>query len=160
MKSIFEKVIFMIIGAIIALSRGLCRTFYLGNNGLGGNKVSDHMSKYSEEEKFVINELRESMHDPSSLQVISIDSERMLSYDGFDDWSLQTRIYLLEKEDVKVYKIKYRGANAYGALRIGEATGVYWKDSILGETCLFIDEEDKSRLKPIKYTIPVRVQNY
>ena len=101
------------------------------------------MSKYTDEEQFVINELKENMHDPSSLQVISIYSEDMFSYDGFDKWSLQTRMYLIDKKDAKVFTIKYRGANAYGALRIGSATGVYWKDTILGETCLFIDEEDE-----------------
>lgn len=145
MKPIFEKVIFMFIGSIIAIAGVLVGHFYIGNNELGGNKRSDNISKYSEEEKFVVNELRESMHDPSSLQVISIDSEDLSSYDGFDDWPLETRfpIIMATKADAKVFKIKYRGANAYGALRIGTATSVYWKDSILGERCIFIDEEDK-----------------
>ena len=143
MKPLFERIIFMLTGAFIALAGVCIGHFYLGNTEGGSSKVSDNMSEYSEEEKFVIKKLRESMHDPSSLQVISISSESMLSYDGYDKWSLQDQLFLLEKDDVKVYTIKYRGANAYGALRLGTAIGTYWDDDLLGPTCYFRSEEDE-----------------
>lgn len=143
MKPIFDKIIFMLIGAFIALAGVFVGHFYLGSKGSSDNKVSDNMAQYNEEEKFVIDELRESMHDPSSLQIVSISSESLLSYDGFDKWSLTDRIFLLEKEDVEVYTIKYRGANAYGALRLGTTIGIYWDDDLLGPTCYFKNEEDE-----------------
>ena len=58
-KSLVEKIVFLLIGALIALAGVFVGHFYQGKNALDDNNVLDNMEQYSDEEKFVIDELRE-----------------------------------------------------------------------------------------------------
>ncbi len=145
MKSVVEKIVFILIGALVALSGVFVGHFYQGKNAPGDNNVSDNVEQYSDEEKFVINEFRESMYHPRSLRIVSITSEDMFSYDGIRKWPEADRIYLSGKGDVKVYTIKYSGTTAYEALRLGTTMdttiGAYWNDDLLGPTCYFFKDD-------------------
>lgn len=145
MKSVIEKIVFILIGALIALAGVFVGHFYQGKNALDDNNVPDNIEQYSDEEKFVIGELRESMYHPRSLRIVSITSENMFSYDGIGKWPKADRIYLSGKGDVKVYTIKYSGANTYGAFRLGTTMGTtigaYWNDHLLGPTCYFFKDD-------------------
>ena len=145
MKSVIEKIVFILIGALVALAGVFVGHFYQGKNAPGDNNVSDNMEQYSDEEKFVIDELRESMYHPRSLRIVSITSEDMFSYDGIGKWPKADRIYLSGKVDVKVYTIKYSGTNTYGAFRLGTTMGTtigaYWNDHLLGPTCYFFNDD-------------------
>lgn len=144
-KSLIEKIVFILIGALIALAGVFVGHFYQGKNDPGDNNVLDNMEQYSDEEGFVIAELRESMYDPRLLRIVSITSEDMFSYDGIGKWPEADRIYLLGKRDVKVYTIKYSGTNTYGTFRlgttIGTTIGAYWNDHLLGPTCYFFKDD-------------------
>ena len=145
MRSVIEKIVFILIGALVALAGVFVGHFYQGKNALGDNNVSDNMEQYSDEEKFVINELRESMYHPRSLRIVSITSEDMFSYDGIREWPEADRRYLSGKRDVKVYTIKYSGTNTYGAFKLGATMdttiSVYWNDHLLGPTCYFFEDD-------------------
>ena len=144
-KSLIEKIVFILIGALIAFAGVFVGHFYESKNAPGSNNVSDNMGQYSDEERFVIDELREKMYDPRSLGIVSITSEDMFSYDGIGKWSETDRIYLSGKRNVKVYTIKYSRTNAYGAFKLGTTMdttiGAYWNDHLLGPTCYFFMDD-------------------
>ena len=107
-------------------------------------------AKYSDEEKVVIQSLRDSMHDPKSLETVSIKSVNLTQYEGFDDWDLQRRLMyltLMKPKDTlkpfKVYTVVFRGTNVYGALRLNTITAVSGTDKLTGDFCHFIEDDKK-----------------
>ena len=107
-------------------------------------------TKYSDEEKVVIQSLKDSIHDPKSLEIVSIKSVNLTQYDGFDDWDIDRRLMylvLMKPKDTlkpfKVYTVVFRGTNAYGALRLNTVTAVSGTDKLTGDFCHFIEDDKK-----------------
>ena len=107
-------------------------------------------AKNSNEEKVVIQSLRDSMHDPKSLEIISIKSVNLTQYEGFDDWDIDRRLVyltLMKPKDIlkpfMVYTVVFRGTNAYGALRLNTVTAVSGTDKLTGDFCHFIEDDKK-----------------
>ena len=103
---------------------------------------------YTEVEKHVIEELRAKMHDPTSLEIVNLTSVDLLSYEHFRKLPLKTRtLFLLmkpkdRKDGFKAYTVNYRGANAFGALRLNHVIAFAGKDALTGVFCYFFDEKD------------------
>ena len=104
--------------------------------------------KYTDVEKYIIQQLRDKMHDPASLEIVNITSVNMLDYEHFDKLPRDSRIVLLimkpkdPKERFKVYTINYRGANAFGALRLNSIIAIAGNDSLTDLFCYFFDESE------------------
>ena len=104
--------------------------------------------KYTEVEKYIIQQLKDNMHDPDSLEIISITSEYFLDYEHFDKFSAETALVFFSvnradpEEDLKIYKLRYRGANAFGALRLNSIAAVAGKDFGSKIYCYFFREKD------------------
>ena len=104
-------------------------------------------------EEFVISQLKKNLHDPKSLDVISVTSSQLdLIYQilwGEDKFSKMQVKELANGDRLTVFHIKYRATNAFGALRIQEIYAVYGHgvvtngansdDSHFGHFCYFIE---------------------
>ena len=104
--------------------------------------------KYTKVEKHIIQELRDKMHDPDSLEIVNITSVYMLDYEHFDDLPRDLCIVVLvmkpkdPKNRFKVYSLRYRGTNAFGALRLNTIMAIAGEDNTTGLFCYFFREDD------------------
>ena len=105
--------------------------------------------------EFVIRKLKERMHDPKSLEVISITpSELGAIYKylwGEPQFTKLKSKELANGDPFTVFHIQYRATNVYGALRKQEAyivygygvvtNGAFSDDSSFGHFCYFIESK-------------------
>ena len=104
-------------------------------------------------EEFVISKLKESLHDPKSLEVMSITPSKLsLIYKhlwGENQFEKMRTKELANGDPFTVFHIKYRASNVYGALRKQDVYAVYGHgvvtngansdDSYFGHFCYFIE---------------------
>ena len=104
-------------------------------------------------EEFVISKLKDRLHDPKSLEVISITPSHLsqiykLLWGEYQFTKMQAK-ELANGDPFTVFHIKYRTTNVFGALRKQESYAVYGygvvtegansDDSHFGHFCYFIE---------------------
>lgn len=113
--------------------------------------VETEIEQYSDTEKFFIEALKRSLHDPSSLDIVSMYSMQVSELN-----SLMEVMTRKEKNDAKlklklvgsnpiIYMIRFRASNAFGAIRLGSIIAMCGESAIelkLYPLCVFIDYED------------------
>lgn len=104
-------------------------------------------------EAFVISKLKKNLHDPKSLEVISITPSQLSLIHkhswGEDQFTRMKTKELANGDSFTVFHIKYRTTNVFGALRKRESYVVYGygvvtngansDDSNFGHFCYFIE---------------------
>lgn len=103
----------------------------------------------TEVEKHVIEQLKKTMHDPYSFEVISISSVEMQDYTHFDKFAYELRYLWLKTytpkdplNPFKAYAIKYRARNAFNALRIASSHAIAGETLLFGMFCYLFDEAE------------------
>lgn len=102
--------------------------------------------KYTDVEKHIIQQLREKMHDPASLEIVNITSVDFYDYEHLEKLPMDLRLVMatLSLENPKVYTIDYRGKNAFGALRLNSIMAAAGKHESIKDffSSFFFSEDD------------------
>lgn len=106
--------------------------------------------KYTEVEKYIIQRLKDKMHDPESLEIVSITSVDFYADEIFEKMPFELKLTIAKLQfeaknldNPKVYTINYRGKNAFGALRLNSIMAVASETKVKGVFfCLFFSEDD------------------